>query len=328
MAWDIVSDGCILGWRHQRCSKPDRAQCLSMGPAAGIPDGAFTVFHNPVVSWTAAEGSNDDFSKKLVCELNPMEYKTLDQLAAFEKHSSGICVKAGKPVSCDLDGVKFSNNYNQLMSTFCGQLSTEGKCRTLNGEMDGKCSILNKITPEGAKCQLWWNSSKLTSDVKDAFINNLCNDPTIPECKCAFARSFPSVQELSATGIPVQCFFTPCQDNVNQLLPSNMKILPGTCPQNVCSQVLSIGESGRDSFIKENSSYICCNNEGGCPGGGGGTGGGGETGGGGGGSGGGTGGGDGGGSGVGLPVYEYVLIAVGVLGLIAIIGAIVYVVSR
>lgn len=177
--------------------------------------------------------------------------------------------------SPNFDNPVNANAFNDvIMPHYCGLFTTECKpypitatggtaCTT--GRMG--CSNLNS-TKTDVGCRVWFNT--LPPPERDAFIGTFCETGggtgntggiCANDCLCANRADDLIYQAFESASPPTldACWYKPCQQSEQYLIPSPQIILPGSCPSTICQQNIFIeGGTGNNVNINIAKATISC----------------------------------------------------------------------
>jgi hypothetical protein len=153
-------------------------------------------------------------------------------------------------------GLASEPNTNAIMTSYCSQIinSKVGESPCLNGA--ASCSVLTSASPGGGVCRIWYNNIDQTD--KDTAIQEICtaDNASLKECACAQRSINPTYISLKPyTGIMGDsCWYVPCNEEYT-LVPSGAI---GTCPPNICQEIINVVGTGGSASVHDNTSSINC----------------------------------------------------------------------
>lgn len=158
-----------------------------------------------------------------------------------------------------------TSQYNNIiMPNFCA-IPGDTNCQIDpdTGKPMENCSRLTATDQLGAVCANWCLLSG-NEDLCNGTMTTYCSANDTPDCGCVSRSNNPVYQEVKPDlgfGVPDGCWYTPCTGGnlVPYMVPSTVVPAPGTCPQNICTQINTIINSGSGSInIGEAQQVIDC----------------------------------------------------------------------
>ncbi len=165
------------------------------------------------------------------------------------------------------DLFNIDDEFTIMMNTFCSQVlnfppPNSSLCYQPPSVLtvNRSCSRLRVLDPDssGRTCRSWLNAS--APDVRESVMQEIAlHHPDLVETGCINRTRDPVYQGFAqAFTFPDGCWWIPCKDTANFLVPPSLEPGPGACPTNVCTQIISIGH-GRDINLRDLQLTIDCN---------------------------------------------------------------------
>ena len=171
---------------------------------------------------------------------------------------------------------------NIVASEFCKKTKADGCNNNTEGKKNPQCTGLFSGNAEQTSiCSRWYASAP--DEEKELFLKAACPvNPEAPECECVNRTKDPGYLELKKFHpYPAHCFFIPCEDSINKLIPPSMlkDTVSNACPSGICQTIIEASNNGSVDISGIKSDIRCDfnNGSGGSGSGGGGSGGGGIT---------------------------------------------------
>lgn len=118
------------------------------------------------------------------------------------------------------------------------------------------CSNFNDSGTAGQLCRQW---AAANVPLADNAYNNYCDIYDTPDCSCVNRRLntvYESIKTSGLSNVNDNCWYLPCQDTSQYLVPSN--ISSQSCPSAICQQVqAAINTSGQVNFGPVTESQNC-----------------------------------------------------------------------
>ena len=166
---------------------------------------------------------------------------------------------------------------NIVASEFCKKTKADGCNNNTEGKENPQCTgLFSGNVQQASTCSRWYASA--SDDEKELFLKAACPlNPEAPECECINRTGDPGYLRLKKFHpYPAHCFFIPCEDSINKLIPPSMlkDTITNACPNNICQTIIDAANNGSVD-ISDIKSNIRCDFGSGSGTGGGGSGGGG-----------------------------------------------------
>ena len=225
-AYDTTS--CCSGFcaRQLLCTRPAPNICTgavsysqSLQPLAGA-------FEN--VQWTTPDTVGNKYTPANInCNYDATKITTQAQINAWAQNFGST-----------------GQQWNTIMTNFCSLQETQCPIDPNTGQAMTSCSRIIANTTEGNSCRQWCNQD--AGDCNTS-MNNYCQKyPTSVDCGCIQRQQNPLYVTIVGglgTQTPPGCWYLPCTGDFpgsTYLTPSTVVPQPGTCPQNICSQITNI----------------------------------------------------------------------------------------
>jgi hypothetical protein len=143
---------------------------------------------------------------------------------------------------------KFGLN-NEVYNNYC--FSKVSNCP------DGvkECSRIKSSDEGNLECKLWFES--LPATTQDAYMQNYCQKNQTKECDCVLRSESPTFIKMKGMhGYNDGCWFLPCSDSYEYLIPSNLK--NPSCPSNICQIIIDVANAGNVN-IDDIKNDLTCN---------------------------------------------------------------------
>lgn len=246
-----------------RCSKLNDAVCWNKEQTNGLNETFIDrkVNYSDIsssltnVEWLSGTNNNGN----VVCEYDVSTIDTEEKINTFVD-----LWKPTDPNSPDYEKqlAEFNKVYDRLMTDYCSKVGT-GYCNISNesGNKNPKCSRV--FDSRYKSCADWFSQLK---DGRNAFINKICKNENMDECKCVNREQDPVYQSVVSKELkdPVldYCWWKPCQNSSKYLLPTEFTSPENIqCPTNICSVNFYIEDTGRDVNIDNIKSDISCGSD-------------------------------------------------------------------
>lgn len=220
----------------------DKVDCLSLNPDVCNVGGVSAISTKWSTSGYQQPGSpvgGNDTNAKQDCIYNPKDFKTYDQVLAFQNAYSS--------------NTDFKSNFDEIMKNFCA-LSSSNCSNSLFGQ-NLTCSNLRDTTEIGDFCRNWFNST--TDENRDIVGQNYCAKYNTEECQCLNCLKNPIYKDTSVSS-PYQdcCWWLPCKNPSDYFVPKEQIPCP-SCPTTVCDAIVQAYDS-KNVDIPNITQYINC----------------------------------------------------------------------
>jgi hypothetical protein len=185
------------------------------------------------------------------CTYPLQTFQTIDDIDAFRNPQTQNHPITGQPYHQKWDNDVETQINTQIMPFFCAQPAPTGTCKSTLLDPVTKlpaqnCSRFMQSGKTGDACLAWALND--TTGKADAAMESYCSSYNTPDCRCV-KSSTDSEYNLIKTnfnGFNKRCFFLPCTDERNYLVPRAVRT--ADCPEQICQQIVQCVNCGTAYF--------------------------------------------------------------------------------